>query len=306
MSPANPLPTFASQISPILSEVLAFAGVFSESTGSGPELGSQADREWNHNVEFGPGGAWGTNPVEFAYAVAGTALIPAAGQYLAALSQLLNDEMALFGFQAVVRSLVESAARSWWILDPDIDARERVERAYEERWYSLHELRKANNSVRPQPLKTHEPLMVKIAAGAAQLGLTERRSGDRELLSANEIRGYGSQRPTSTDLIPRFLEPLGLPNGELWYRSVSGVTHSVLYATMNFWEPGAVKASGMHKLEPQLPLMAVANAATLGVVAYLGSIERHALTYGRQWKAIELKRKSTAAIIRAIASDFMI
>jgi hypothetical protein len=305
MTPTRPTPTFASRISPILSDVLQFSGNFGAAASHGPEKGSQADQEWYHNTETGPGGAWGRKPVEFAYAVAGTAMIPAAGQYLAALSQLLNDEMALFGFQAVVRSLVESAARSWWILDPNIGVRERVERAYEERWYSLQELRKANNSVKPQPLKSHESLMLKISADAAQLGLAERTSNEQELVNVKKIVGYGKRRPDSTDLIPEFLEPLGLPNGELWYRSVSGITHSVLYATMNFWEPGIVESSGMLKLEPQLPLITVANAAVLGVVAYLGSIERHALIYGRKWKDIEMKRNATAALIFTIANDFM-
>jgi hypothetical protein len=304
MAPASAIPTFASKISPILSDLLEFSRDFGAAASHGPESGSQADQEWHHNTETGPGGAWGRKPVEFAYAVAGTALIPAAGQYLAALSQLLNDKMALFGFQAVVRSLVESAARSWWILDPNIGTRTRVERAYEERWYSLQELRKANNSVKPEPLKTHENLMLTISADAAQLGLTERTDGEQELVNVRKIVGYGRRRPNSTELIPDFLEPLGLPNGELWYRSASGVTHSVLYATMNYWEPGIVQKSGMLKFEPQLPLITVANAAVLGVAAYLGGIERHALIYGRKWREIEMKRNAVVATIFAIANDF--
>jgi hypothetical protein len=49
--------------------------------------------------------------------------------YLASLQSLMVEEMSLFGFQSVARSVVETAARAAPILDPSIDVRERVVRS---------------------------------------------------------------------------------------------------------------------------------------------------------------------------------
>ena len=133
--------SFASRVGEILQEVIEFARTLSDAAEADPVEGSQAYEELNFNEEVGPKGPWGRKPVEHTYTTAAL-LYAAAGQYLRSLRQLLNDDIALFGFQVITRALLEAAARSWWILDPACSVRERVERAYDEQYYSFDELRK--------------------------------------------------------------------------------------------------------------------------------------------------------------------
>ena len=133
--------SFVGAVKAVVNEAVTFAEGFSEAMDAEPDAGSQADGELNKHIEVGPKGPWGRKPVEDAYNVA-SMLYGAAGQYLRAFGQLLNDNMVLFGFQAITRALLEAAARSWWVLDPACTVRERVERAYVERYYSFGEMKK--------------------------------------------------------------------------------------------------------------------------------------------------------------------
>lgn len=138
--------SFVTKVREILDEAVTFAEGFSDSSDIEPKAGCQADRELNQHNEVGLQGAWGREPVERAYNIA-SMLYGAAGQYLRAFTQLLNDNMVLFGFQTVTRALLEAAARSWWVLDPACTVRERVERAYVELYYSFGEMKKVAQAI---------------------------------------------------------------------------------------------------------------------------------------------------------------
>jgi hypothetical protein len=231
-----------------------------------------------------------------AYSLAGAVYITAAGQYLFALSQLFSqDRMALFGFQAVTRALVESAARAWWLLAPDIDARERVARAAIERWYSLEELGKVERASGREPTE-HATRRLSFRAQMAQLGLDEKVAINGRLV------GYeGKPWPQPTSLVPTFLSSLGIRKGEFWYRYMSGISHSALYSFLQFHDVEMVPGQERAELSPNLPIEAVANAAVLGTASYLGAVERHAFLYGRDAAAVGLERVTTiGAIFKAI------
>ncbi len=275
-----------------------FVTDFGESYGSDPEPGSQAEIEMHRNGIVGPDGPWRPSEVETAFTLAAAVFIGAAGQYLMALSQLLaQEEMALFGFQAVARPLAESAAHAWWLLDPGIGARERVARTATERWGSVVELGKAEVAGEIDPA-IHQTRVLDFRAKMAKLGLQEKLDRRGRLL------GYeGHTPPELTTLVGDFLRSLRATKGEFWYRTVSGVTHTALYAYLQYQVAEAVPGQERATLKPTLPLGAVANAAMLGTMSYLGAVERHALIYGRDAAAVGTERITTVrAILAAVGA----
>jgi len=272
-----------------------FVTVFGQSYGSGPEPGSQAETEMHQNGIVGPDGPWSPSVVDTAYTLAAAVFIGAAGQYLMALSQLLaQDEMALFGFQAVARALAESAAHAWWLLDPGIGARERVARTATERWGSIVELGKAEVAAGIDRT-IQQGRVLDFRAKMAMLGL------DEKLDRRGKLLGYeGHSSPEQTTLVGEFLKSLGATKGEFWYRYSSGVTHTALYAYLQYQDSEAIPGEERAALIAKLPLGAVANAAMLGTMSYLGAVERHALVYGRDAEAVGRERIRT---VRAILAE---
>ena len=198
--------SFSAKVGELVNEAAVFARRFGDSSSADPAKGSQADDEIYHHSEVGTTHPWGPKPVEDAYNVAAV-LYAGAGQYLRSLRQLFNDDMVLFGFQAVTRALLEAAARSWWVLDPEKTVRERVERAYEERWYSFLEMQKVANAAggafKQQVAKDNV-----LRLQAAELGLPERTDRGSPFC---RFRGFGTPRPDSTKLVPDLLKTLGMP-----------------------------------------------------------------------------------------------
>ena len=234
--------SFASSVGEVIGEVATFAQQFGETADADPLPGSQGDQELNHNEETGPSGPWGRRPVERAYNTAAL-LYAAAGQYLRALRQLLNDDIALFGFQAITRALLEAAARSWWILDPEQTVRQRVERAYDELYYSFHEMQKVANVIGGD-LARQVAEDVRLRAEAVALGLPERTQRSSPF---RRPLGIGIVRPVNTDLVPALLSCMGIDNGERWYRTFSGIVHSALYSQVGYWAP--VLATGSERCQ---------------------------------------------------------
>jgi len=287
--------SFAARAGEILQEVIDFARKVSDATEAYPARGSQADDELNFNQEIGQNGPWGRSPVEHAYTTAAL-LYAAAGQYLRSLRQLLNDDIALFGFQVIARALLEAAARSWWILDPTCSVRERVERAYDEQYYSFNELRKFA-CVMGGEFASQVSSDVRLRADAAELGLHERT--EKNAPFARPI-GVGSARLNATRVVAALTSHVEMADGERWYRTFSGIAHSALYAQIAYWEPVRGPGVAQEHLEPALPIPAIAQAAVLSIAAYLGAIERHALLYGRDWKQLESIRQSATTRIIAL------
>lgn len=120
---------------------MSAANQYGEGAENGPVAGSKIDFEMNHNGEFDiDAKPWGSQATKSALSLAGVAT-QATGHFLLSLGQLLRpgEPLSLFGFQVVARSCVEAAARAWWLLDPSINARERVARAMTEQAQSIAE-----------------------------------------------------------------------------------------------------------------------------------------------------------------------
>jgi len=289
--------TYAPFAASWIENVLRFTNDFSNLYGNVPEADSTAEQEIGHNAETGPGGPWPALDCSRPYEIAGGLMTLAMAHLLASLQSMIGPEMALFGFQSVTRSIVETGARASWVLEPEIGIRERVVRS------TLLEL----ESVR-------EAKLVEAAAGGdgsnfnrqvadlkirlALLGIDEKLDKNGRLIGVDG-RTLGSR----LDSVRKFLPGLGVPRGEMWYRSMSGVSHSVLYGVTEYLKAGPADVTGKAKPVPELPIHAVANAAFLSLDAYLTVVQRHAELWGREApkvasKRLEMKGELLSAINR--------
>ncbi len=110
-------------------QVLDFAQEFSRRYGPDPEPGSVANDEISNSFEPGSKGPWPEAETRRPYDIAGGLCILGISHFVRSLRLLLVSDMALYGFQSVTRSIVESAASAAWVLDRGIDRRERVVRS---------------------------------------------------------------------------------------------------------------------------------------------------------------------------------
>jgi hypothetical protein len=101
-----------------------------------PVEGSQAASELEEGAELAD--EWAPNPLDQALMIASVHLA-AADDCMNALGVLLAKDVVYSPF-VIVRSVLETAARGWHILDPDIGMRERVARGMTERLYGLSEI----------------------------------------------------------------------------------------------------------------------------------------------------------------------
>lgn len=101
-----------------------------------PAPDSIAAREMEREPELA--GQWSPRPVlevvqdarlKLAYAI----------EHLDAIRRLSSPPVLFFSAALIARSVIEGAVRTWWLLDPAIDARARVARGMTERLYGLRQ-----------------------------------------------------------------------------------------------------------------------------------------------------------------------
>jgi hypothetical protein len=210
-----------------------------------------------------------------------------AQDHLVGLACLLDAESSVYAPRTVARGLLEGAARAWWLLDPAIDARERVARTLTERLYSLLERAKAERTMSNgtgQAAQTRIDYLIDLA---------ERRYGFVVLRDQKQQRPLAVEatRPTSTELVGRLLMREGTHTefGEVAYRLYSGATHGALWSLMSGLIPEPDPA-GKHEFIAYLRL--TLNDAELLVaitaMAFGEAFNREVDFYGwdrREWDA---------------------
>lgn len=264
--------------------VQAFAAAFPLQYGEDPESGSIADQELNQNTESGPGGPWPRHEKSLPYDIAGGLITLAITNQLASLERLLVPDMALFGFQSITRSIMEACARAAWLLDPGIDVRQRVVRSFILEWESIKEGKLVESAGGGDGSRFNRQIL-DLKTRLALLGIDEKLDKNGVFIGVD-----GQSIPGKLDSVKRFLPVLGVDKGEMWYRSISGVTHSVLYGVTEYLQRGEVTSTGRTRAAPDLPLHVVANAAVLSVDGFLLVVQRHADLWGRDVQAVMAKR----------------
>lgn len=161
-----------------------------------PSPGSEGAAEVA-NAETGPAGSWGESPVRTAHALT-HALMDAALAHLRALALLYVDSPPEMAPTTIARSVMETAATAWWIMEPGIGTRSRVARVTSERLRSALEAAKAIGNLPPtvNPADYSETEQ-QVHQYATDLGLTA---------AAGDVRINGQVRRNSTDLISLLFE----------------------------------------------------------------------------------------------------
>jgi hypothetical protein len=157
-----------------------------------------------------------------------------------------------FACDAVARSLAENSVRAWFLLEPDIDAAERVRRQLNERLWATHE-----HAQWIAKLADHQP-------AAAQLAIQQRDRLTKQCEEAGyQVAGAGRKRD-----VPHIGEPRpGLAS--LLERTLRqpGVTEDISgYGAAFYAQLSAVAHGGMHGFVQRLELVLDAGGPARGMV----------------------------------------
>lgn len=268
--------------------VLVFSTNLKGRYGTTPEPGSTADLEIFHNAERGPGGPWTPENVRRPYDISGGLLLMALGNYLRSLQLVLVPEMALYGFQVLARSIIEGAASAAWVLDPAINIRDRVIRAALLEHESILEARKVESAGGGDGSGYNKQIL-ELRTRLALMGIAEYLNRKSVLIGFE-----GKTLAPKTDAASDLLRLLDIDHGEMWYRAISGVAHSVLYGVTQYLTGEPIPGTNRATLKPRLPLDAVIGAVVLSINAYLFVLQRHSFLWGRDAAAVDMMRRATS------------
>ena len=256
-------------------EAYDFAARCSNEIGPEPRPESIAYKEFHSTADAGISGPWKSTTVSSAYSIANAIFVSAAGEYLLALGTLLKAEgVSSFGFQVVTRSLVECAARAWWILDPEIGPRERVIRSRLERFDSIVESDKLTDAGCSTTTSVSDN-QIRFRAETALLGIEEVRDKKGRFKNFENVH-----RPNKTEAVSTFLQSRGEIDAEKWYRFYSGIAHSAIYATISSFDQNVDQATGYLKFEPMVTVAEVFDAGRIGVDSFLAVFAQYAFLFG--------------------------
>jgi len=270
--------------------VLEFSQEFATQYGNSPEPNSTAAAEFS-SPERGPQGPWQRGAASRPYELAGGLLMIATAQFLRSLRLLLVPEMALFGFQGITRSTLEASARIAWVLDPAIGVRERVLRGALLELESVRQAHAVELAGGGDGSNYHRQIS-DLKIRMALLGFVEKEDKRHRLIGFD-----GEVLPSLTRAVTSLVPHLGLDHGELCYRSLSGVSHSLLYGITEYLEVGEITTPGKTRPVPSLPINAVANAVVLAADSYLFTVQRHAALWGRDDAQVVGKRLELKAAV---------
>jgi len=186
------------------------------------------------NQESGPAGPWGEIPVRTAHALT-HALMDTVLTHVRALALLYVDSPPAMAPTTVARSVMESGATAWWIMEPGIGPRCRVARVTSERLRSAREAAKAISHLQgPVNPADYSETEQQVRDYATALGLA---------VTQGDPRIDGQVRPNSTDLISSLFETdtaLNRNQARMVYPVYSGVAHALLYGIMQFLRPTVI------------------------------------------------------------------
>lgn len=254
----NPNETFfmlRAGLSRLDNEVTAFI----QSQGIDPSPGSQAAIE-----------RAGYSRPESLYTVSamGGMLLESVGEHVTVLVRAMTEPITPFACWTCVRSMLESASIAAWLFDPEVDAQQRVSRAYAHRYEGLEEQVKFGRAanVPPDELRQLEELLDKLEQDAVSLGFPVIRDRNGRRI------GIAERMPSATDIIRAVLDD------ECAYRMLSAVAHAHTWAMIRL---GFTQAA----VQPPQPRD---GARTVTMQKSAGSIYMHAFSVVRATKALTL------------------
>jgi hypothetical protein len=169
-----------------------------------PIAGSRAEHEIATSVAS-VGRAAGRSPATYAFPMALRALI-AAEDHALSVRELLSSEESMLGTLVACRAAIEASGRAFYLLDPTIDARERIRRNLAERVVSARELARAEGWMM---FISPDVMLANATSDATDLGfsLTSRVTSQADVRVKQELASKFSSiaafRPASIASYPR-------------------------------------------------------------------------------------------------------
>lgn len=155
----------------------------------------------------------------------------AALDHLRSYHALLAPEIvSIFGPSVMERTILESAGRAWWLSEPDLGARVRVERGYMFRVRDLRDSARVlrNIGASDEAVAVQEQRLAHVLTAAADLGLDTHWKGDvPEGLRAG-------QAPAVGEILDDMLGGFGWPSAGGMWDYLSGIVHARFWALQQF------------------------------------------------------------------------
>lgn len=181
-------------------------GQFSNECGLQPSPNSQAASELNTFQR--------PESLRTAYSQ-GNILIEVAADQLIAFTKTVTEPVQTVAPWSCLRAIVESCALATWLLDPNLDARTRVQRSFAFRYDGLIE------EVKFARASGNKPGISKVTARINEVERDALRLGFPRVEDKNKVRrGIAQHMPSITDIIIKTLDE------EAIYRVTSAMTHA--------------------------------------------------------------------------------
>jgi hypothetical protein len=237
--------------------------------------GSQAELE---RTETGPiADAWWTpRAVSTAFAACRLQLV-AMADHLVSLSHLLptRSEDGTLTPLVIARSVIETGARAWWVVDPNLAAQQRVARGCAEQLYSAYQAeRLASAMTLPEGVAGISPELIRLRNRVADLGFSLGNDPDRPQVGSE-------QRPRPTKLVADFLDDTMYRQ----YRSgvyplYSAVAHGTQFGLLRAYRDEGARAEGERVYRRAVDQRDLDAAAGLSMAAFIAVLRRVVLVMG--------------------------
>ena len=238
--------------------------------------GSQAHREQSEQVSYA---GRSSLPVEDAYSIALMRLTSALDHF-AALSLLLGADPARpYASASFARAALVNSVKAWWLLDPELDVRDRIGRGRADSIENLWELKKIPiPELRQKALATLD----QILADTEAIGFEMQESKDPP-----RIVGFGPW--SSTDLLTKQLGVIG----EIAFRELSSAAHGMVSGLAGRLEPAGLSAKkGITVVKPLEDWSGVVSYVAIALMSFEQATDRRFALYGydtgahwEPWKA---------------------
>jgi hypothetical protein len=165
----------------------------------------------------------------------GTMLLETIAEHACLLVRAMTEPITTIACWTCVRSMLESSAIASWLLDPCIDAKQRVGRAYAHRYEGLDQqikFARSTNSTEAE-MKMVQDRLADVVRDAGTQGFAP------ALDNKSKCIGIGQKMPGATDIIKSVLDE------EMAYRLMSAVAHHHNWALLQLgFRPSAVHIPG--------------------------------------------------------------
>ncbi len=245
-----------------------------------PGSPADRDRQW---TERGVPADKTTRAVDTTYAAARLGLI-AVTDHAASLARLITDAdlTGCLAVEAVARSAVETAARSWWLVEPRLTARKRAARFLADQLFSAYQAEDMAHRMKwPTGVTGISPGADKIKAKCNELGLKHDAS---RLAPAVD----GQRRPGSTPLVAGLMrDTIYSASYPLVYALTSATTHGTHFALMRAYVDSGDKLGSEPILDRRLDHRQIEPVCGVVLEAFTATLRRVVQLAGWGWTRVD-------------------